>query len=274
MLWKRLIFLILFFYQGFVHAQNSESWPFLSGETVSYKVYYNLAWVWVEAANVEFSINDTVFQNKPVVLLRSYGASKPSYDWIFRVRDYFTSIIDPYNFQSYYYRRKTSEGSHKVDNRYYFSNSNKSIYSFINDNEKEPLNDTLKYTSNKVLDVLSAVYYLRTLDYSNDYKVGDVIPIHTVMDNELILINVTYEGKTTVTMKDGTVLPAFKLKSKGVAGSIFDEDSEIHVWVSRDRNKIPLKIESEILVGTVKAFLVSVRKPNEKESKVIAPFFK
>ena len=93
------------------------------------------------------------------------------------------------------------------------------------------------------------------------------------MDNEIIRINVNYLGEEIIKHRNGSAYPCYKFKTKGVEGSIFDEDSEIIVWVSKDKNKIPLKIETKILVGSVKAFVNYISNP-KYNSVIVNDFMK
>ena len=40
-----------------------------------------------------------------------------------------------------------------------------------------------------------------------------------------------------------------------IVGNIFNEGTQMKVWVSKDENKLPLLIESPVSVGSVKAVL-------------------
>ncbi len=251
-------------------AQVTDNYPFRYGEHLRYKVFYNLAWVWVDAADVTFSVTDSIYKNKKAIYFSSRGRSKSNYDWIFRVREAFSSFINPIDLSPYLYIRNTREGSHYVNNKYIFSLDHNKIYSFINDSENDSKKDTLNYTS-PVFDILSATYYLRTIDFENK-NVGDTIPVNTVMDNELIKINVVFLGEENLIHRNNNIYPCYKFKTKGVEGSIFDEDSEFFVWVSKDKNKIPIKVESKILVGTVKAFISSIKNPKDSTSVIIQDF--
>ena len=46
-----------------------------------------------------------------------------------------------------------------------------------------------------------------------------------------------------------------KFTPEVIAGQVFDEDTEMNVWVTDDQNRIPLLIESPVAVGSVKAVL-------------------
>lgn len=250
-------------------AQISSSYPFVDGEEVDYTVYYNLSFVWVNAASVNFCVKDSSYKDKSAIFFSSTGISNSSYDWIFRVRDSFTSFVSPEQIRPLTFHRITEEGSEKKNNYYLFDGEGQKIYSFIQDEDKPLKKDTLEAKS-IIYDVLSATYYLRTIDFPK-YNIGDTIPVKAVIDNQIIKLEVIYLGKENVLHKNTKTYQSYKFKTKGVEGSVFDDNSEIFVWVSADENKIPLKIESEILVGSVKAYINTVKKPKQ-ETQIIKDF--
>lgn len=265
------ILLLLFVLTGIIKtsAQIPEKHPFQDGEKLEYSVYYNLSWIWVDAARVYFSVVDSSYLKKKAIFFSSLGYSKSSYDWIFRVRDSFTSFANSEDITPLKFHRNTKEGSNKNNNYYLFDSKNKKIYSFI-EKFPEPMNqDTLAYESS-IYDILSATYYLRTIDFMK-HEPGDTIEVNTVMDNEIIKLNVIYVGEETIIHRNTKSYPCYKFKTKGVEGSIFDESAEIVVWVSRDENKIPLMVESKIIVGSVKAYIQTIKKP-KNNSGIITDF--
>jgi hypothetical protein len=108
-----------------------------------------------------------------------------------------------------------------------------------------------------VQDVLSAVYYSRNIDF-NKYKVGDKINFSMFLDNEVYQMYLRYLGKETIKTKYGK-FKAVKFKPLLIKGTIFEGGEKMTVWVSDDKNHIPLRIESPISVGSVKIDMISYR---------------
>ena len=101
-----------------------------------------------------------------------------------------------------------------------------------------------------VQDVLSAVYYARNIDFSK-YQPNDKIPFNMFLDNEVFNMYVRYLGKETVKTKYGK-FRAIKFKPLLIKGTIFQGGEKMTVWVSDDANRVPVRIESPIVVGKVK----------------------
>jgi hypothetical protein len=78
------------------------------------------------------------------------------------------------------------------------------------------------------------------------------------LDNEVYNLYIKYMGKEVVTTKYGK-FRAIKFKPLLVKGTLFQGGEKMTVWVSDDANHIPLRIESPIVVGSVKVDMMQYR---------------
>jgi hypothetical protein len=104
-----------------------------------------------------------------------------------------------------------------------------------------------------VQDVLSYIYYARNINY-NQYNVGDKIPFSLFLDDQVFNIFIRYLGKEKLTTRTGTY-NTIKFKPLLIDGTIFKGGENMTVYVSDDENKVPLLIETPILVGSIKVYL-------------------
>jgi hypothetical protein len=81
--------------------------------------------------------------------------------------------------------------------------------------------------------------------------VNDKIPFTLFLDNESYELYLRYLGKETVKTKYGK-FKAIKFKPLLIKGTIFEGGEKMTVWVSDDANRIPVRIESAISVGSIK----------------------
>jgi Protein of unknown function (DUF3108). len=108
-----------------------------------------------------------------------------------------------------------------------------------------------------VHDVLSAIYYCRNIDF-NKYKPGVQIPFTMFIDDKYYSLYVRYLGKEKIKTKYGR-FNAIKFKPLLIEGTIFTGGEKMTVWVSDDANKMPLRIESPISVGSVKVDMMDYK---------------
>lgn len=89
------------------------------------------------------------------------------------------------------------------------------------------------------------------------------------LDNEVYNLYIKYLGKETVKTKYGK-FNAIKFKPLLVKGTLFEGGEKMTVWVSDDPNHIPLRIESPIVVGSVKVDMMQYRNLRHPLSSMIS----
>ena len=76
------------------------------------------------------------------------------------------------------------------------------------------------------------------------------------LDNEVYSMYIRYLGREMVKTKYGK-FRAIKFKPMLIKGTIFKGGEDMEVWVTDDMNRIPVRIESPIVVGKVKIDMMS-----------------
>ncbi|MBI4647254.1 MAG: DUF3108 domain-containing protein [Bacteroidia bacterium] len=237
-----------------IHGQcYTKNIAFQPGEKIYYDVYYNWGFIWLHAAEAYFEVTETELNGKNTLKLYSYGKSLESYDWIFKVRDYYESYIDDSTSLPYKFVRHSYEGGWMSYNLHLFDYEKNKIYSITETSDRPYHEDTLNLPP-CTFDMQAAVYYARNIDYSK-YKPKDKIPISMIVDNELVNLYIKYLGKDTIETKTGVRYSCIIFTALMMEGSIFKGGEDVRVWVTDDKNKIPVLIEASILVGSVKAYL-------------------
>lgn len=213
---------------------------FQQGESIGYNVFYSVAGVYVNAGTATFSTELEKLNGKTVYHVIGDGKSNSSYDWIFKVRDRYESYIDTANLQPLKFIRNISEGGYKKYQNVTFNQQTNTAIT----------NEGVFKVPNCIQDVLSSIYYARNIDF-NKYKVNDPIPFDMFLDNEVQHLYIRYLGREDVKTKYGK-FHAIKFKPLLVKGTLFKGGEKMTVWVSDDANHVPLRIESPIVVGSVK----------------------
>ncbi len=217
---------------------------FMGGEYAAYNIYYTLAGVYFEAGTVNFTCRSEQLGNKPVYHITAVGKTIPFYDHLYKVRDKYETYIDTGSLLSYQFSRSVLEANVK---KYENIRFNREIQTAITDSGvyKVPA---------CVLDVLGAVYYVRNLSTENLHP-GDKVAFQLFLDNQLYKSYVRYMGKEIINTKYGK-FHAIKIKPLLIKGSMFETGEKMTVWVSDDPNHIPLRIQAQIKIGSVKADLM------------------
>lgn len=220
---------------------------FLPNEVLTFNVFYSVIGLYVNAGTATFTNSLEKLNNKPVYHVVGEGHSNSSYDWIFKVRDRYETFFDTTYLQPLKFIRNVDEGGYKKYENVIFNQQN---------NTATTTSGVFK-VPNCVQDVLSAIYYARNIDF-NKYKVNDKIPFSMFLDNEVYNLYIRYLGKETVKTRYGK-FHAIKFKPLLVKGTLFEGGEKMEVWVSDDANHIPLRIESPIVVGSIKVDMMQYR---------------
>ena len=215
-----------------------------SGETLRYKVYYNMGYLWAGAGEVVFTVKDEKMNGRTVHHISSQGSTYKSYDWFYKVRDLYETYIDAETMLPRKFHRKVQEGNTRFENTLLFDHARGRVVS-DKGTHKIPA---------CVQDVLSAIYYARNIDFSA-YKAGDKIPFSMFLDEQVHRLYIRCLGRERVKTKWGT-FNAIKFAPLLLEGTLFKGGEGMVVWVSDDANHIPVRIDSPISVGSVKVDLI------------------
>lgn len=227
---------------------------FQDGEEIVYKLYYNWNFVWLSAGEVKFKVKDLGDRYH----LAAYGHTYASYEWFFKVRDYYDTYIDKETLLPITSIRNIKEGGYKLYDKVEFQQSSRKAISKRGKTKENT--KTKEYNLDGCMhDILSIVYFTRNMDFDS-YQKGQKFPVKIFMDKESWPLNVKYQGKNA--KKNIRKLGKFntiKFSPEVIAGDVFEQDAEMNIWVSDDGNRIPLLIESPVSVGSVKAVLKSYK---------------
>ena len=230
----------------------SKNLPFVDGEEVIYDIEYLLNETWVSGGKVRFKVEDSTFKNQPCLYLEGKGRTLKNYDWFFKVRDKYASFISKKTLLPIHFSRRVREGDFKLDYEYDFDYDRNLAYILDLKNNKS-IKDTLDII-NCSFDIMSSVYFSRAINFSK-YQKDDTIPINIVLDKRVYKnINIIYKGKNMVTDQNKKSINCIHFQINLIEGTIFKANETMDVFVSDDENRIPIYVEAEILVGSIRVY--------------------
>ena len=102
--------------------------------------------------------------------------------------------------------------------------------------------------------MVSTFYYLRNnLDIDN-LKINDEVFVNMFFDEENYGFKLKYLGEEIIKTEFGKV-NSLKFRPYVMAGRVFKEEESLTLWVSNDKNKIPLRVKADLAVGSLRADL-------------------
>lgn len=167
----------------------------------------------------------------------------PSFDWVYKVRDRYETYLDVEGIFPWRFEQHIREGSYSRDFSAFFDQRKGKAKT------SEGEYDLPRYTH----DIVSALYYARTLDYSS-MKVDDRIHLQNFYKDKVYDLDVKYLGRETISVEAGKfdciiVEPLVK------EGGLFKSEGSIVVWLTNDALKIPIKVKTKVVIGSIDAEL-------------------
>lgn len=245
----RKSFLFLFASLFLLSFGGSESQNYKDGEFLQYRIHYGL----LNAGFATLEVKNTSYEGKPHFHVIGEGSSSGAVRAFYKVDDRYESYIDQATNKPSKFVRKISEGGYDRDQVFTFDHDKKIVK--INDRLRQKV--TYKDFEGSVQDLLSAFYYLR--NYNTDkLKNGDFINVDILMADETYKFRLKILGRETMNTKFGNI-KVIKIRPYVQSGRIFKESESVTMWVTDDKNHVPIQIKAELTVGSLKADLHSYK---------------
>ncbi len=243
------IFLLLFLLIGFdIYSQTKsefrklENKAFKLGEKLTYEVNYGF----VTAGIAEYSIPKIVkLAGRDVYNVVFNVSSVSAFDPFYKVRDHYETYIDVEGIFPWRFEQHIREGGYSRDFSAFFDQRKGKAKT------SEGSYDIPIY----VHDIVSAFYLGRTFDYSK-MKVGDKVHLENFYKDKTYPLDILYRGKETISVKAGK-FDCLILEPLVQEGGLFKNEGSIVIWLTNDDLKIPVKVKTKVLIGSIDAELSS-----------------
>jgi len=240
-------FIIIAFHISVAQSQSA----FQDGEWFKFRVSYS---GWLKAGEATLDLKEKTFQGKKVYHVVGKGWTSGAIKWFFKLKDRYESFIDVKTGLPYKFIRDINEDGHTKDIEIAFNHATKKAE--VND-KKHKIVKIIDIETN-VQDMVSAFYYLRNNYDTDKIQPGDIVNLNMFFDEENYLFRLKYLGRETIrTNINGSSIEVETLKFRPyvMSGRVFKEEESLTVWISADKNKIPLKIQADLAVGSLRADL-------------------
>jgi len=217
---------------------ESDEKPYKPGEKLTYTVKFGP----IIGGTASLTLRQVFYNNKIVYHSRAEGKTVGIAEKLYSVKDVFESYFDTKSGLPQKLIRDVKEGSYKKHEEAFFDHTNGTVYSLR-------LDTTIQVPPG-ILDMVSLLYYIRTLDMSQ-VKPGDVLKTVTYFDDELFPFEIRYKGNEDVRTKFGKI-KCLRFDPVVEPGRMFDSEDDMTIWLSADKNIIPIKVRFDLLVGSLR----------------------
>jgi hypothetical protein len=241
-------FFILFFlsisFGGFGQFKEhvSKDKSFRDGENLLYVVKFGP----IVGGNASLSLKQAYFNNKLVFHARGEAKTVGLAEKLYSVKDVFESFFDLHTILPYKSIRDVKEGNYRKHEEAIFNHTRNTVYS--------TRKDTVVTIPKNTLDMMSLLYYIRSIDLY-DMKNGDVLRTVTFFDEELFPFDIRFKGTEVVRTKYGKIR-CYRFDPVVEPGRMFNSEDDMTIWISADRNLIPIKVKFNLVVGSLHMDLI------------------
>lgn len=258
---KGIIIILLLLVSGLIFAgfaaqtlSKRNNSTFIKGEMLVYRVYYDAILTGkVTAGEVTFRVNEgsKVIHGRNTDHIQVLGRTKGAFRLFYKVDDRYETYLDEELLLPRFFVRRVSEGGYTVrQNVTFHQEQRRATFHDLKNNRTNVIK-----TPENIHDVVSMVYYARTLDLENA-KTGDMFNFNFIIDDTIYNSSMEILGRETIRTSMGRV-NCIKIKPHLITGNVFSESNAMELYISDDKNKLPILMKTGVLVGNVKMELMS-----------------
>lgn len=241
-----LLIVMIFSYtsNGFAQKKDDfrkiENKSFKVGEKLTFDVNYGF----ITAGVAEYNIPKIMKLAGRDVYQITFGVNTVStFDALYKVRDRYETYVDVEGLFPWRFEQHIKEGSFTKDYSAFFDHRAGKAKTSDGD-YKLP-----KYTH----DIISAFYICRTFDYSKSKK-GDIIKLKNFYEGKVHQLDVVFRGRERISVAAGK-FDCVILEPLVRKGGLFKNEGSIYVWLTDDDIKMPVKVKTKVVIGSIDAEL-------------------
>jgi hypothetical protein len=217
------------------HVNRDKS--FRDGENLLYLVKFGP----IVGGNASLVLKQEYYNNKSVFHARGEAKTVGLAEKLYSVKDVFESFFDMHTILPYKAVRDVKEGNYRKHEEAIFNHTGNTVYS--------TRKDTVVTIPQNTLDMMSLLYYIRSIDLYN-MKNGDVLRTVTFFDEELFPFDIRFKGTEVIKTKYGKIR-CYRFDPVVEPGRMFESEDDMTIWISADRNLIPIKVKFNLVVGSL-----------------------
>lgn len=242
------------------------AWPvkspaFTGGEKLTFAVSYSLGKVLnSDVIEVVFRTTNTVINDRQAFRIYANAKTLSNYKMFYDLDDTYETWLDASTLKPIKTLSRLKEGKYRFRADASYDWDNMQVHSTYRkmSSWKEDRQRTMNLESGSA-DALGLLYNLRSDDISG-MREGEVRRFSFVLEDTVRTIAYKYLGREKKSFRKLGTFNTLKFSCSlaSSSGETFPDGDEFYLWLSDDRNRVPLYIESPIKVGSVVATLRKV----------------
>lgn len=260
---RNYIYVILFIVLSAFQSSNSETEyiqvnneSFDVGEEVEYKMNFGVFTVGKGKMKIHPTIHNVNYRG--CYRIDIWGKTSGMVDWLARVDDNWGAYVDSAALVPHIEYRILKEGNYRRNEIVKFDHATDNIEVKLVDKNTGEFKEPMYYAApDNVRSILSGLLYMRNMSLDT-VNVGDTLTISGFFEDSFYDLDIIYDGKGNIKTKAGN-FNAIKLVPIVPDNKIFNGENSITAWFSDDKNRIPLKVEADMFIGSAGVELISFK---------------
>lgn len=226
------------------------------GEVLSYRISYKAKlFPNTEVATVDVITSLDTLNGKPHYKVHGHGVTMPAYRWFFTVDDSYYIWADTTNNRTTRFASDIREGSYTFRSEYRYDRANGVVKTRWQKKQLPERTKTMQI-SERGMDPVSLYFNLRS-EASDSFREGESRRLEMVLEDTVHYLEFRFIGREVKRIPKIGKFRTLKFKCQiGTSdGFSFTDGTEFTIWITDDRNKFPVYLESPIRIGSICGYI-------------------
>ena len=236
---------------------QSLSLPFMQGEMLRFNFY--IGPVRVGLGGLQLRSQGVSHLGKDYVHMRAFGRTTGLWRMLYKIDDVWGGYYNTREgYPIYFYRFLRENNYKKYETTHFYYNRNIAEVRTYEDSNLQVLKEKKNYTiSSHVYDVVSIYYALRTFRLDTLFF-GEIFEVPIFFEDTLYDVKVRYLGTGALEIEMGA-FEAYVFSPIFPENSLFRGENPVKIWISKDKNRLLLRIKADMRVGSARIDLVATK---------------
>lgn len=227
-----------------------------AGERLDYRVAYKAKLVPnTEMATVTVATSLDTLKGRSVYRVTGIGKIMPEFRWFFNLEDRYDILVDTLSKKTLRFESDIHEGDYTFRSYYNYDWGKKIVNTWAQSRQRTPRTKSMALTEQS-MDPVSLYFNLRSIDAST-IKPGENYNLEMVLEDTIKVLKYRLLGREICRVPQKGKFRTIKLAcTLGTSeGFSFTDGSEFFIWITDDKNKFPVMLESPIKIGSIRAYI-------------------
>lgn len=226
------------------------------GEVLDYRVSYKAKlFPNTEVGAVRVATTKDQYKNRPIYKVEAHGRTLPTYRWFFDLDDRYTVSVDSETLVPVRFEGNIKESGYTFWSNYEYDWEN-SVAITTWQSRKNPVQNRRIPLTPESLDAISLFFRMRSAA-PESFQAGEVKTLQMVLQDTIRHIKYRFEGREQKKIRNMGKYNTLRFACQlGTSENFsFTDGTEFTIWISDDKNKIPLYMESPVRIGSIQAYI-------------------